>query len=72
MGYIKVRTSTDTNGDIDINIRVNCTENEFEVATANMIGILSRGPEGLKIIKEMIKDLEDERADDTKEDNKIS
>jgi len=70
MGYIKIDVGTDNiNGDIDIKIRVNCTDNELQVACANLMGLVA-SQQGLKVIEELTTDLQgalNEGADNTKE-----
>ena len=58
MGYIKIDLSTDnTNGDVDIKVRTNCTENELQVATANLMGLLTSMKGDAKIVVDLASDL---------------
>lgn len=72
MSWIKIDLSTDVvTSDIDIKIRVNSSENELQVACANLMGLVA-SRQGFKVIKELTEDLErtfDERATDTKENH---
>ncbi len=72
MSWIKIDLSTDVvTSDISIKLRVNCTDNELQVACANLMGLVA-SEQGIKVISELTEDLQGalgERANNTEEHN---
>ena len=72
MSKIVINLKTDEKEDISIDMKMECTLNELEIATGHLMGVLAiQSSTGMKVLESLMEDLKDVGTSDTEEDNKV-